>query len=328
MNKKNQNPIAHLTSGALSGFASCVLLQPFDLVKTRLQQYSVKNPQIIKNATSSYNSNSALLNTVINIIRQDSVIGLWRGTIPTIIRNVPGTSLYFLTLSEVRYLLSKSQQSRQFNQQHNAVDSYGSGKMSTTGSSLPILSNRDNMIAGMFARGSVGFVMMPITVIKIRYESNLYAYKSVLGAFTSIVKNEGIKGLFYGSGSTVIRDAPYSGLYVLFYERCKLLIANVSSLSSINIPKPTIHMTSAIIAGLSATMITHPFDMLKTRLQLKPIEYKNLFYGANKIIREEGFLRLFDGMSLRLSKKTVQAVINWTLYESLINWFYERKIDE
>ena len=36
-----------------------------------------------------------------------------------------------------------------------------------------------------------------------------------------------VLGLFYGYGATVIRDAPYAGLYVLFYERWKLLLSGI-----------------------------------------------------------------------------------------------------
>ena len=38
MSTKKQAPVIHLTAGAISGLTSCTLLQPFDLVKTRLQQ--------------------------------------------------------------------------------------------------------------------------------------------------------------------------------------------------------------------------------------------------------------------------------------------------
>lgn len=38
MGTKNQVPLVHLAAGAVSGLTSCVLLQPFDLMKTRIQQ--------------------------------------------------------------------------------------------------------------------------------------------------------------------------------------------------------------------------------------------------------------------------------------------------
>ncbi|RGB33135.1 mitochondrial carrier domain-containing protein [Rhizophagus diaphanus] len=302
MGTKNQDPIVHLASGAVSGLTSCVLLQPFDLVKTRIQQQR----QHHKN-DGRKSLNSTVLRTVKDIIEKDNISGLWKGTVPTILRNVPGSALYFFTLSEIRNIFSLRHQ-RNISQ-------------NSTKSSLPVLSNRDNLISGMVARGSIGFITMPITIIKVRYESNLYNYKSIWGAFTSILRHEGIKGLFYGYGATVIRDAPYAGLYLLFYERWKLLM----SANSFTIASPIIHMTSAIIAGLSATTITHPFDMLKTRVQLKPQNYPNIWLGALKIFKEEGFLRFFDGLSLRLGRKTTQAAINWTIYEALVTWFQQRR---
>ncbi|CAI2178273.1 19790_t:CDS:2, partial [Funneliformis geosporum] len=269
---KKKDHIAHLTSGAVSGLASCVILQPFDLVKTRIQQ---QRQQRGKSLTPL---NSTIMQTVKNIVNNESISGLWRGTVPTIFRQK--TSL-----------------------------------QTSSKSSLPVLSSRDNLIAGMVARGSVGLMIMPLTVVKVRYESNLYNYKSIWSALTSIVRHEGVKGLYYGSSATIIRDAPYAGLYLLFYERWKLFIStNTSSIAS-----PVIYMTSAIIAGFLSTSITHPFDMLKTRIQLKPQIYPNTWFGALKILKEEGFIGFFDGLTLRLGRKSVQAAISWTMYEALIN---------
>jgi solute carrier family 25 protein 38 len=38
LNKGKSKAIHHLASGALSGFSSAIVLQPLDLLKTRLQQ--------------------------------------------------------------------------------------------------------------------------------------------------------------------------------------------------------------------------------------------------------------------------------------------------
>ncbi|CAG8657550.1 12291_t:CDS:2, partial [Funneliformis mosseae] len=290
---KKKDPIAHLTAGAISGLTSCVLLQPFDLVKTRLQQ---QRQQRVKSVTPL---NSTIMQTVKNIVKNESITGLWRGTIPTIFRNVPGSALYFFTLSEIRHLF--------FLRQNITLQT-------SSKSSLPVLSSRDNLIAGMIARGSVGLLMMPITIVKVRYESNLYNYKSIWNALTSIIRHEGVKGLFYGYSATIIRDAPYAGLYVLFYERWKLFISNNTS----TIASPVIYMTSAMIAGFLATSITHPFDLLKTRMQLKPQNYPNIWIGALKILKEGGFIGFFDGLTLRLGRKSAQAAISWTMYEALI----------
>ena len=44
-----------------------------------------------------------------------------------------------------------------------------------------------------------------------------------------------------------------------------------------------INMGSGVVAGMAATCTTQPFDMLKTRMQLKPAMYKNLIQSAKKV---------------------------------------------
>jgi Mitochondrial carrier protein len=55
--------------------------------------------------------------------------------------------------------------------------------------------------------------------------------------------------------------------------------------SPLNSPSsgPWLSIPAGATAGLLATCITQPFDMIKTRIQLAPKEYRNLWYGGKKI---------------------------------------------
>src|SRR5204862_4219122 len=108
-----------------------------------------------------------------NPIRQ-----FWRGTLPSTLRTGIGSALYFATLNTLRQHVAAS---RFFGQAAKP------GLEMTHSSSLPKLSNIANLTTGAIARVSVGFVMMPITVIKVRYESNLYSYRSLLAATSDIL---------------------------------------------------------------------------------------------------------------------------------------------
>nr|KAJ3401356.1 hypothetical protein HK105_004500 [Polyrhizophydium stewartii] len=147
---------------------------------------------------------------------------------------------------------------------------------------------------------------MPITVVKIRYESNLYNYTSLWGAMSSIARHEGLPGFFRGFGATALRDAPYAGVYVLFYESLKTAVA------------------AGFMGGLSATLATQPFDMVKTRMQLKPAEYRGLVRSFAKIAASEGMRGFFAGMLPRLVRKPLSSAISWTVYEEVMRWFGAR----
>ncbi|KAF9187371.1 hypothetical protein BGZ51_001338 [Haplosporangium sp. Z 767] len=320
--QKASDPVTHLIGGAVSGLCACIFVQPLDLIKTRLQQQQQAHLAFIKQSSQAGLTiaplESTIWKTVFGIIKEGSVLDLWRGTVPTIVRNVPGAAMYFTVLNESRMLLAR----RKIN---------GAERVDTLSgnSALPKLSNTENLIAGGASRAAIGFVMMPATVIKVRYESNLYNYKSMAGAFSSIFKTEGIRGLWAGFGATAMRDAPLAGMYVLFYEQCKVRLGELRNTTRFSdVSTPTIHMVSGVVAGFLSTTLTHPFDMLKTRMQLKPAEYKNILQAARKVLMEEGAIGFLDGILVRTIRKSIHSAVTWTVYEEVVRWHTARKADQ
>ncbi len=53
------------------------------------------------------------------------------------------------------------------------------------------------------------------------FQSGCYNYVSVTGALRSVYETEGIRALFSGLTATLLRDAPFSGIYVMFYSQAK-----------------------------------------------------------------------------------------------------------
>ncbi|KAG0220469.1 mitochondrial carrier domain-containing protein [Mortierella sp. GBAus27b] len=317
--QKASDPVTHLIGGAVSGLCACVFVQPLDLIKTRLQQEQQAHLAFIKQRGQAGLTivplESTIWKTVFGIVKEGSVLSLWRGTVPTIVRNVPGAAMYFTVLNESRTLLAKRK-----------IDGHDRTDTVSSSSALPKLSNTENLVAGGASRAAIGFVMMPATVIKVRYESNLYNYRSMSEAVTSIFRAEGIRGLWAGFGATAMRDAPLAGLYVLFYEQSKSKLGTLKETSSyFDVSTPTIHMISGMAAGFLSTTITHPFDMLKTRMQLKPADYRNVFQGARKVLLEEGAIGFLDGIFVRTIRKSIHSAISWTVYEEVVRWYMARQ---
>ena len=82
-----------------------------------------------------------------------------------------------------------------------------------------------------------------------------------MSSVTSIVRG-GPSELFRGFLASSLRDAPYAGLFVVFYEAIKYEAASVVPPST-PLVSAALHGGSAAAAGTIATLATHPFDVIK-----------------------------------------------------------------
>lgn len=93
--------------------------------------------------------------------------------------------------------------------------------------------------------------------------------KTVNSTISRTVRNvikENPRGLFSGLIPTILRDAPNSGLYICIYHTIKPHIMAYHDKQ--NIPITLLNLLTGITAGMTATFITHPFDMIKTQMQI------------------------------------------------------------
>ncbi|CAE6384230.1 unnamed protein product [Rhizoctonia solani] len=296
-----QSAAQHLISGAMSGLASSVVLQPLDLVKTQLQRGG--NGKGI----------AGILGIAKNTVDKKGITGLWRGLTPTVARSVPGVAIYFYALQSVRGRLVKFPSLA-------APSSTANEK----GSALPKLRPEANLASGACTRVAVGFLLSPLAVLKTRFESGAFEYTSIPQGLRSLVQTSGIRGLWQGFLPSVFRDAPYAGLFVASYEAAKnhgekLFDTSVPSTAAV------VHSGAGMFAGSFATFMTHPFDMVKTSMQVRSEPEFNSFRGTfSAILRESGLLGFYSGMSLRMTRKMCSSAIGWTVYEGMLLAFKKR----
>ncbi|GAA5837148.1 hypothetical protein JCM5353_007172 [Sporobolomyces roseus] len=300
----------HLTSGALSGACSVLALQPLDLIKTRIQQLP---PPIA--GTSSIRPKLAppprIWETTRSVVKTDGWKGLWRGTTPTLYRNVPGVSMYFLTLSKFRQVVGNIQ----FFRQDKGLTTLGKGggkvKLTTSG----------DLLVGSTARTGVGFLLMPFTLMKTLSESTLSIPSnstnnrpSTFTSLRTLYSSGGLKSLWRGAVPTALRDAPGAGLFIVFYERGRRILGVRGDGGGGAVGGGA----AGAAASLCSTLLTTPFDLLKTRRQLSPTIYTSLMSSISLVYRQNGLRGFWEGGGLRVVRKAGSAGIGWAVYEGFL----------
>ncbi|XP_058497618.1 mitochondrial glycine transporter B-like isoform X1 [Solea solea] len=264
--------------GSLSGTCSTLLFQPLDLVKTRLQT--------LQNKAKPGAPKVGMFTVLVNVVRTENFFSLWKGVSPSFVRCIPGVGIYFSTFYSLK--------------QHFILD-----RQPNAGEAV---------LLGAGARSVAGVCMLPFTVIKTRFESGYYNYVSVAGALRSMYKTEGIRSLFSGLTATLLRDAPFSGIYVMFYSQTKrALPQDVTTLGY----TPLVNFSCGLMAGVMASLVTQPADVVKTYIQVSPSHWSTTD-AICFIYKEHGMRGFFRGAVPRSLRRTLMAAMAWTVYEQLM----------
>jgi len=120
------------------------------------------------------------------------------------------------------------------------------------------------------------------------------SYKNAFHGLFRVYEDEGIKRLFNGAATAASRAALISIGQLSMYDQFKyLLLQNFSSIFEDNL---LTHFTSSLAAGVVATTITQPLDVIKTRLMnAAPGEINGILDCAKDIFKHHGFFGFFKG---------------------------------
>lgn len=135
----------------------------------------------------------------------------------------------------------------------------------------------------------------PLDVVKILTQVGTPEGKGgVLRSFRLIYRAEGLGAFFKGNLTACLRLFPYNAIQFTAYNEIR------SHVSPQNRYAP-VDFISGAGAGIIATVITYPLDMLKTRLTTNHVDkgkahYKGIADAVKTIAREEGALALYKGL--------------------------------
>ncbi|KAF0852772.1 mitochondrial solute carrier family 25 member 38 [Andalucia godoyi] len=316
----DSSPGKNLLSGSLAATTTALCLQPFDVIKTIM----IGAPSFSKTSQSVMSSRARIAQQMTFreaskwIVQTEGYAALWKGSVPSLLRVAPGSGMYFMTIS----IVSK------------AFHEYKARKLARINRQSPDgvqLSVFEMALVGFSSRAMVAVLSNPISVVKTRleYQSGKKVYSGTVDAFVKICRSESPRAFFSGLVPTIARDAPFSGIYLASYKTVKgKLEAYSFAFPSVMQHNSVYAALSGTCAGIVATLVTHPADVIKTRVQLSyatghmqknPLSWaKHFAQIVSSILAEHGWRGFMRGALPRVLKRSMSAAFTWTIYEYLM----------
>merc|ERR1712226_890143 len=95
-----------------------------------------------------------------------------------------------------------------------------------------------------------------------------HTYTGSVDALKQILHGEGLRGLYRAFPIHQMTWAPFNGCYFMIYEKCKGWCIDAGYEDGHDNLDTIAQISCGCTAGVVASMLTNPLDVLKTRLQV------------------------------------------------------------
>jgi len=181
------------------------------------------------------------------------------------------------------------------------------------------------MLAGVFTTG----IMTPGERIKcllqIQADSKEKKYKGPVDCAKQLYKEGGIRSIYRGTGATLLRDVPASGMYFMTYEWLQhVMTPEGHSRTELSVSRT---LFAGGMAGVFNWLVAIVPDVAKSRLQTAPEGmYPNGVRDVfRQMLREEGIRSFYRGLTpvmLRAFPANAACFMGYELCMKFLNWAY------
>ena len=230
-------------------------------------------------------------------IKKDGVGGLYRGLSSLLFFSVPKVATRFFAFETMRNQLKGPD-----------------GKMDAW----------STLAAGLGAGAAEAIVAVtPMDTIKTRLIHDQLSntpenrkYKGFAHGVSTIVKEQGLGGVYKGLTATIMRQGTNQAIRWLVFTRAKETMAgpggDPSKLSVLHT------IAASLMAGTASVYGNTPIDVVKTRMQgLSASKYKSTLDCAVQIAKTEGFSAFYKGATARLARVCLDVSLIMVLYEQI-----------
>jgi solute carrier family 25 folate transporter 32 len=195
-----------------------------------------------------------------------------------------------------------------------------------------------NSFSGAMAGVASGIVTCPLDVIKTKLQaqgsfrnpalkggtSGSAIYHGLIGTARTIVRQDGLKGMYRGLGTMLLGYLPTWAVYMTVYDKSKDYFAR-NGYNDTEIGLWMSRTGAAVAAGTCSTLATNPIWVIKTRLMSQsshlasenvrtPWQYNSTLDAFRKMYRAEGLGVFYSGLGPALLGLS-HVAIQFPLYE-------------
>lgn len=322
---KLPRPAVDAIAGAVAGAGARIATAPLDVIKIRFQVQlePTGRPRIPGGAISKYTGVSQAAR---DIIREEGIWGLWKGTTPALLLVMPYTAVQFTVLQQFKAFVARG---------------------SAGGGNPAHLSPATSFLSGALAGSAATVASYPFDLLRtiLASQGEPRVYRTMAAACAGVVAERGLRGLYYGLGPTLVEIVPYAGLQFGFYDTFKLWTAKYSATrrraggghagASFDRLTSAEEFWCGLGAGTLAKTICHPLDVVKKRFQVVGLRrdpkygarveakaYLNMWDAVGKIRGREGWRGLYKGLLPSVLKAAPMSAITFVLYERVARWLH------
>lgn len=183
----------------------------------------------------------------------------------------------------------------------------------------PNLAN--SFLAGMVSGAAQSVICGPAELIKLRMQmqrdptklfswhaSSPKIYKDPVDAVRKIYRKDGmIRGIYRGFHITLWREVPGFGAYFASYDfMCQYLSNSPEAVLTYDDLSPITLCITGGLSGIFAWMVSYPFDVLKSRIQVDGMfgeeRYNGIIDCCRRSYRESGYKVFFRGLNSTLMR--------------------------
>lgn len=285
--------------GGAAATAALALLYPLDNIQTRMQQQRKKTKQVasgpLQTTTASNNTTQSTIQVVNQLIKEEGIAGLYSGFTSGLFAMVVSWFSYYYTYRVV--------------QQNRVVQRLGIASSTSAWSDL-----LNGTVAGTITCVLTNPLWVMNTRIKLRgSDQPSQGYPRELW---SLISEEGVAGLLQGIGPALVLVSNPALQFMCAEQFRRYLALNYGTA-----PGPIIEFCIGAITKLIATILTYPYNVIKTRMQENANVAHSAMEIAANVFNDGGMRAFFAGLDVTMVQKLLNSALMFGFHKLFLQGF-------